>query len=336
MSDLIERAAALAREAHAAQRRKGDTEVPYFRHLESVVGRLRAHGVTDPVVLATAYLHDVIEDQPAWAPRLRAEFPPEVVATVEVLTERKLDDEGRPYDKEHRFAGYLEALRADTPEALRAAVVSCADKLDNVLDLVAHEREGHQLLLQLSTRPGRHAHHLEALRQVYASRVPPALLAAFDAATGELLRYLAAWLPGRAIAIAAEAHQGQFDRAGAPYILHPLRVMRRAETPAQAMVAVLHDVVEDTHWTLDDLADEGFPPDVIQALDCLTKRDGEDYDAFVGRVLTSPLAARVKLYDIEDNLDLTRLDQLGDKDLERVAKYHRARRRLLAARDGAA
>jgi (p)ppGpp synthase/HD superfamily hydrolase len=331
VSDLVERAAALAREAHASQRRKGDTQVPYFKHLESVAQRLRQHGIDDELTLAAAYLHDVLEDQPDHGDRVRREFPPEVVATVEVITERKLDDEGRPYDKEHRFRGYVDALEEDTPAAHRAAVVSCADKLDNVLDLVKHEREGRQLLLELSTRPGRHAHHLERLRRVYAPRVPAPLLAAFDAATRELLDYLTAWLPGRAVAIAAAAHQGQFDRAGRPYILHPLRLMMRAETPAQQMAAVLHDVVEDSSWTLARLVDEGFPPDVMQALDALTKREGESYDAFIDRVLACQLAVRVKLLDIEDNLNLTRLDTLSAKDLERVDKYHRARRRLLDA-----
>lgn len=80
----------------------------------------------------------------------------------------------------------------------------------------------------------------------------------------------------RAIEIAAAAHAGVPDKAGNPYILHPLRVMMRVSSPAERVVAVLHDVVEDTSWTLQALAAEGFAPDVVAAVDALTKRDGEN------------------------------------------------------------
>lgn len=85
----------------------------------------------------------------------------------------------------------------------------------------------------------------------------------------------------RAVAIAAEAHAGQVDKAGAPYILHPLRVMLSMETVEEQVVAVLHDVVEDTHWNLDALRAEGFSESVLRAVDSLTRRDGESYDSFV-------------------------------------------------------
>lgn len=87
----------------------------------------------------------------------------------------------------------------------------------------------------------------------------------------------------RAIAIAVEAHKGQKDKSGAPYILHPLRVMGRVNPDTEKIVAVLHDVIEDTRWTFDDLRKEGFSEDVIQAIDCVTKRDGESYEDFVKR-----------------------------------------------------
>lgn len=136
-------------------------------------------------------------------------------------------------------------------------------------------------------------------------------------------------LLGRAVRIAAEAHEDQKDKAGEAYILHPLRLMARARTDDERIVALLHDVVEDSEWTLDALAAEGFPSHIVQAVDCLTHRNGEDYDAFITRVLTNPLAVRVKLLDIEDNMDMTRLGALAGKDLERLQKYHAARRRLL-------
>ena len=82
----------------------------------------------------------------------------------------------------------------------------------------------------------------------------------------------------RAINIAVEAHHGQRDRNGQPYIMHPIRVMGRVLTTPEKIVAILHDVVEDTEWTLDALRKDGFPADVLDALDCVTKREGEDYD----------------------------------------------------------
>lgn len=136
----------------------------------------------------------------------------------------------------------------------------------------------------------------------------------------------------RAIAIAVEAHRGQKDRYGAPYILHPLRVMARVERPAEKIVAILHDVVEDTDWTFEDLRKEGFPEEILGALDCLTKREGEDYQKLVGRAAGNPLARRVKVSDLEDNMDLRRLPEITEKDLERLRKYVAAWRTLEGSR----
>jgi hypothetical protein len=139
-------------------------------------------------------------------------------------------------------------------------------------------------------------------------------------------------LLGKAVAIAAEAHQKQFDKSGRlPYILHPVRMMLRGQTIAERIVAVLHDVVEDTPWTLEQLGAAGFPDDVLAAIDCLTRRPEETYDEFIDRILTNPLATRVKRYDLEDNMDVTRLDTLTQKDLERLQRYHRAHQRVMAA-----
>src|SRR4030095_5364261 len=92
---------------------------------------------------------------------------------------------------------------------------------------------------------------------------------------------------GKAIAIAAQAHQDQYDKAGAPYILHPLRMMLRMSSETEMMAAILHDVVEDTDWTLDKLRQAGFSEEVVQAVECITHRDRETYDEFIGRVRTN-------------------------------------------------
>jgi (p)ppGpp synthase/HD superfamily hydrolase len=131
-----------------------------------------------------------------------------------------------------------------------------------------------------------------------------------------------------AVSIAARAHRGQTDKAGAPYLLHPLRLMLRMETEAAMMAAVLHDVVEDTEWTLERLREAGFSDEVLEAVDCLTHREGESYQQFVERVRTNPIARQVKIADLEDNMNVRRIDQLGPRDLERLEKYHRAWRVL--------
>jgi (p)ppGpp synthase/HD superfamily hydrolase len=134
-----------------------------------------------------------------------------------------------------------------------------------------------------------------------------------------------------AIALAVEAHRGQRDKAGQTYILHPLRVMMRLETEAERMAAILHDVVEDTPYTLERLRQLGYPEEVLGALDCLTKRDGETYEAFIERVRPHPLARRVKLADLEDNMDVRRLLTVGPKETERLARYRAAWARLKEA-----
>ena len=128
----------------------------------------------------------------------------------------------------------------------------------------------------------------------------------------------------RAIAIAATAHMGQMNKDGGPYILHPIRVMMRVDALDAKMAGVLHDVVEDTAWTLDQLHAEGFSEAVLAAVDCLTHRDGEEYFEYVARAGANPLARQVKLADLEDNMNVMRLAEVLDKDLERVRKYHKA------------
>lgn len=127
-----------------------------------------------------------------------------------------------------------------------------------------------------------------------------------------------------AIAIAVEAHRGQTDKAGAPYILHPLRVMLAVATEEERMAAVLHDVLEDGGWTLTRLRQRGVPEPVLEALDRLTRREGESYEAFVARAAGNPISRRVKLADLEDNMDLRRLGIVTPRDAERLARYHRA------------
>jgi (p)ppGpp synthase/HD superfamily hydrolase len=131
----------------------------------------------------------------------------------------------------------------------------------------------------------------------------------------------------RAIEIAVKAHAGQVDKSGAPYILHPLRVMLRLEGVEARIVGVLHDVVEDqgSAWPLDRLAREGFSATVLAALDAVTRRKNEPYDDFVRRAARDPIGRQVKLADLEDNLDERRLRTLSKDDIQRMSKYRHAK-----------
>ena len=134
----------------------------------------------------------------------------------------------------------------------------------------------------------------------------------------------------RAIEIATEAHKGQYDKAGNDYIGHPLRVMEMGTTENEKIVGVLHDVVEDTDWTFEALAAEGFSEEVIAALRCVTKlSENENYDDFIERVKKNPLAVAVKINDLSDNMDIRRLPYLSDKDFKRLKKYLKAYKRLI-------
>jgi (p)ppGpp synthase/HD superfamily hydrolase len=139
-----------------------------------------------------------------------------------------------------------------------------------------------------------------------------------------------------AIYIAAGAHNSQIDRGGAPYIHHPMRVMMAMETAEEKVVAVLHDVLEDCpDWTAQRLLHSGIPAKAVEAVICLTRRPDETYEQFIERVAKNPLAARVKIADLADNMDLTRIPNPGHRDRLRVEKYERARALLRArSQDG--
>lgn len=131
-----------------------------------------------------------------------------------------------------------------------------------------------------------------------------------------------------AIQMAAEAHDGTISKDGTPYILHPIRLMMWAEGYEQQIAAILHDTIEDTYLTLGHLRDAGIPNHIVEAIDCLSKREGEAYEDFIERIALNPLATAVKLLDLRDNIDVTRMPELTDWDLKRTAKYHRAIRQL--------
>jgi len=133
----------------------------------------------------------------------------------------------------------------------------------------------------------------------------------------------------KAIILATKAHEGQVDKGGQAYILHPLRVMLSTNNDIERTCAVLHDVVEDTDITLDYFREQGFTEEIILVVDALTRRKDESYDEFISRIIgTSKLACRVKLADLKDNMDLSRIKNPSEKDYERIDKYSKATQRL--------
>jgi (p)ppGpp synthase/HD superfamily hydrolase len=134
----------------------------------------------------------------------------------------------------------------------------------------------------------------------------------------------------RAISLAAEAHAGQVDKAGQPYILHPLRVMLRMSTEQEQIAAVLHDVVEDTNVTLAQLATEGFSQTVLAAIEALTKLPGESRIEAAARATSNAVARTVKLADNAENMDLSRIANPTEKDFARLKEYEQVRALLLS------
>lgn len=132
----------------------------------------------------------------------------------------------------------------------------------------------------------------------------------------------------KAVKLAEKAHAGQVDKGGQPYILHPKRVMERCRTEEERITAILHDVMEDTPYTLDDLRKEGFSEEILEALLCLTHRAEEAYMAYIARVCENPLAVRVKYADLEDNMDLRRIPEPTEQDFARLEKYKAAKARI--------
>lgn len=128
----------------------------------------------------------------------------------------------------------------------------------------------------------------------------------------------------RAIELAVNHHKGQTDKAGQPYILHPLRVMLACQSPEAQMVAVMHDLLEDTGLTAESLHKEGFSDAVVRGVLAVTRLPNESYADFVLRAKADPLGREVKRADLEDNMDVRRLQKLSDKDLQRLQRYREA------------
>lgn len=127
----------------------------------------------------------------------------------------------------------------------------------------------------------------------------------------------------KAISIALKAHENQKDKVGMPYILHPLHVMMQMETETEKIVAVLHDAMEESDYNFEHLKNEGFDYITIQAIECLTRKNDEDYFKYIDRVAKDAIATKVKIKDLEHNMDLKRFANITEDDILRIVKKYK-------------
>ncbi len=133
----------------------------------------------------------------------------------------------------------------------------------------------------------------------------------------------------KAVNLMFEAHKEQRDKSGLPYVFHPFHLAEQMEDETTTVVALLHDVVEDTDYTLDDLRRMGFSEEACKAIDLMTHREGVPYMDYVRRIKTNPVAVKVKLADLRHNSDMSRMEEPTERDLQRAEKYREAMRLLL-------
>ena len=134
---------------------------------------------------------------------------------------------------------------------------------------------------------------------------------------------------GKAIAIAVESHTGQIDKKGDPYILHPLRMMFKADTMEEKIIAILHDVIEKTEKDFEFLRNAGISDKVILAVDALSRRSGESYDKYIDRVAQNKLAKTIKILDLKDNIYSLNIDKQKQNNSVQYVKYQTALNRLI-------
>jgi len=128
----------------------------------------------------------------------------------------------------------------------------------------------------------------------------------------------------KAMIIAYKMHQNQVDKVGIPYIYHPIHIAEQMDDEDSTVVALLHDVIEDTNMCIDDLRNIGLNDNVLEALSCITHDNNQDYFTYIEKISKNPLAAKVKIADLKHNLDNTRLNKVTEKDTIRNKKYKKA------------
>lgn len=128
-------------------------------------------------------------------------------------------------------------------------------------------------------------------------------------------------LTKKALKLCFEAHKNQLDKSGMPYVFHPFHLAEQMQSEETVVVALLHDLVEDSNYTLEDLKEMGFPKSVVDAIELMTHTSDKEYMDYIALIKNNPIARTVKLADLKHNSDISRLDTVTEKDLKRVEKY---------------
>ena len=314
-------------------------------HLLNVCKILAERDCEDEV-LSAALLHDIVEDTEITIQEVEDRFGKRIAEIVRGCTEQdKLEKQAM--DKraswKERKQHTIHFLKTEaTDEQL---LVAAADKLDNLRSIAydqkrigeaiwkrfnASKEQQHWYYLWIADAFEKRANEKNVVLRELAAEMKALCRKVFeepqqanepDVESQTLL--------DKATQIALTAHKNQFDKFAAPYAGHITRVMNSGTTTDEKIVGILHDLVEDTDWTFEKLEREGFPSNIISALRCVTKtNEEENYEQFIQRIKENPLAVRVKLNDLRDNMDITRMPEVTEKDLQRLNKYLKAYREL--------
>ncbi|MEG2656825.1 MAG: hypothetical protein RR891_11715 [Clostridium sp.] len=266
--------------------------------------------------MIVAILHDVVEDTEYSLHRLKKEeFSNEILASVDAITHRK---------KEH-YNLYLDRIKLN-PLALRVKLSDLTNNMDvkrmnNISDkqMITYIKKYNTAWRNLNT--SNYNTIMNECKLELKTRFN------FNSISTYFYKYMKRMVKmntlEKAISIAVKAHKNQKDKSGQPYILHPLHVMMKMKTEEEKIVGVLHDVVEDTSYTLETLENHGFSCEVIEAIDCLTKRNNEDYSNYIDRIASNPIATNVKIQDLEHNMDLKRLKDIKEEDILRIVNKYK-------------
>jgi (p)ppGpp synthase/HD superfamily hydrolase len=333
LNEKFRRALDLAVELHHAQLRKS-SDVPYVGHLLVVAGTVLEHG-GDEDETAAALLHDAVEDQGGLPTleRIRKTCGERVAALVEALSDRIPGSDQPRMGWRARKERYVAHL-ASADDGVR--LVACADKLHNCRAMVHDYRsKGEALWSRFGAGRDEQVWFYRActtaLRDAPRStRVEP-LLEELEDSVAELELLAERGGLAHAMAISAWAHANRRDETGMAYALHPIRIMLQQTSEPTRIVALLHDVVDEAPgWSFERLRREGFPEEVVAAVDALTRREGEGESSYLHRVAGNALACAVKTADLKDGMDLSRLPRLQEQDLARARRNHEALDRLAA------
>lgn len=267
--------------------------------------------------MIVAVLHDVIEDTEYTLKNLYLDkFPKRILLAVDCITHKH----GETYNR------YIERVKGNEI----SIKVKLAD-LENNMDLRRMDNISEELMFSFVNKYKpiwdqlrnikSTSNNIEEYRFIRKSKIDLLIIKLYKLRNKVMrVNYLE-----KAINLSVEKHRGQIDKGGMPYILHPLYVMTKVDTENEKIVAVLHDIIEDTDVTFNYLRSNGFSDEVLNALECLTRKNEEDYFCYIERIKTNRIAVKVKLADLEHNMDLRRIKNLTDEDIIRsIKKYKRA------------